>query len=97
MPRPGVIDGAALHLGPDTGSLHLAWVAGTAAVCWSAGKLCEWVPPEARVRALVSTEKPVDYLRGIDTAAILAAAVGLIGETGCGAERPALSNRIKAA
>lgn len=92
-----VIDGAVLHLGPDTGSLHLAWVAGTAAVCWSACNLREWVPPDARVRALVSAEKPVDYLRGIDTAAILAAARRLIGETGRGTERPGLRSGVKAA
>ena len=92
-----VIDGAALHLGPDTGSLHLAWLAGTAAVCWSAGNLREWVPPEARVRALVSAEEPVDYLRGIDTVAIVAAATRLIGEAGCSAKSLALRGAIQAA
>ncbi len=56
-----------------------------------------WVPPEVRVRTLVSAEKPVDYLRGIDTAAILAAVRRLIGETGRGTERPGLRGGVKAA
>ncbi len=83
-----VIGGAALHLGPDTGSLHLAWLGGTPAVCWSAGILREWVPPEARVHSLVSAEPPVDYLRGIDTAAILAAAGDLIGTKASEVQQP---------
>ncbi|MDR3416839.1 MAG: glycosyltransferase family 9 protein [Nevskia sp.] len=73
-----VIQGAAAHLGGDTGSLHLAWLAGTPAVCWSAGGLCEWVPEQATVSCLTTALPRVDYLRGIETGAVVAAARSLL-------------------
>lgn len=71
-----VIAGAALNLSGDTGSLHLAYMAGTPALAWFRAHRGEreWIPREAGYRVLVAEGGPPDALHGIDTAALLRAA-----------------------
>lgn len=77
-----VLERAALNLCGDTGSLHLALMAGTPAVAWfrqhAHGAEREWMPPGPRYRVLVSDQGSDAALGGIDNAALLAAARELI-------------------
>jgi len=72
-----VIAGAALNFSGDTGSLHVALMAGTPAVAWFRAHRGqrEWIPRSPQYRVLVS-EAPADApaLPGIDTAALIDAA-----------------------
>ena len=76
-----VIDGAALNLSGDTGSLHLAYMANTPAVAWfrSHRGEREWIPREARYRVVVAEGGGRDALHGIDTAALVRAAAQVLG------------------
>jgi len=76
-----IIEGAALHLGGDSGSLNLAVMAGTPAVAWfrELAHVVEGMPtgPKYRVLRAPDTEQK-DALRGIDSAVVLAAVAELV-------------------
>lgn len=76
-----LIEGAALHLGGDSGALHLAWLAGTPSVSWFAGQgnFRQWVPQGARHRVVLSDAPADEHLAGIDGEALIAAAQSLLG------------------
>ena len=76
-----VIAGAALNLSGDTGSLHLAYMAGTPAVAWfrtHRGER-EWIPREDRYRVVIAEGGERDALHGIDTGALAKAASEALG------------------
>ena len=77
-----VIEGAALNLSGDTGSLHLAYMAGTPAVAWFRAHRGqdEWIPREPRYRVVVAEGGARDALHGIDTAALAEAAAQVLAE-----------------
>ena len=77
-----VIQGAALHLGGDSGGLHLAYIAGTPAVIWyrEHGGRLEWTLPGNRHRLLVSDPGGAARLTGIATSEILDTAQDLLRE-----------------
>lgn len=77
-----VIEGAALHLSGDTGPMHLAWLAKVPSVSWfyAGSDHPEWRPQGARHRALFVDERPQDFLRGLETAAIVDAARAALAE-----------------
>lgn len=77
-----VIDGAALNLSGDTGSLHLAYMAGTPAVAWFRAHRGqdEWIPREPRYRVVVADGGPREALHGIDTAALVEAVAQVLEE-----------------
>ena len=77
-----VIAGAALNLSGDTGSLHLAYMAGTPAVAWFRAHRGEreWIPQERGYRVLVAEGGPRDALHGIDTQALVRAAAQALAE-----------------
>jgi ADP-heptose:LPS heptosyltransferase len=70
-----VIQGAALHLSPDTGSFHLAQLAGTPYVVWyrKHGGEREWVEPTQRNRVLYSDQGDERAMSGVDNASVLGA------------------------
>jgi ADP-heptose:LPS heptosyltransferase len=73
-----VLSAAAVHIGPDTGSLHLATLAGAPSVSWFLNheSLAAWIPRGAQHIVLVSAleqSRARDHLRGIGVAAIMAA------------------------
>jgi ADP-heptose:LPS heptosyltransferase len=66
---------ARLHLGPDTGSLHLAWLQGTPTVSWFLNheSLLAWAPRGSRHVVLVSAleqSRNADALHDISAACI---------------------------
>lgn len=71
-----VIEKSALALSGDTGSLHLAMMAGTPAVAWFRAHRGqrEWIPLAAQYRVLVADGGEGDALHGISTDALVAAA-----------------------
>jgi len=76
-----VIAGAKLHLCGDSGSLHLAFMTATPAVAWLRQhvNLKEWMPEGPQYRMLIGPDDDVETgLRGIDSAALLAAAQELL-------------------
>jgi len=76
-----VIAGAKLHLCGDSGSLHLAFMSATPAVAWLRQhvNLKEWTPEGPQYRALIGPDDGSKHeLRGIDTAALVAAASQLL-------------------
>lgn len=75
-----VIAGAALHVGPDSGGLHVARVFGTPSVSWFRDNhhLRNWLPTEAEHLALVAPNADDSGLHGIDTAALVRAADRLL-------------------
>jgi ADP-heptose:LPS heptosyltransferase len=72
-----VIEGAALHLGGDTASMHLAWLAGTPSVCWMSAFANHrtWAPRGDRHAMVYSTVPPGRYLFGVPTESIVVRAV----------------------
>lgn len=72
-----LIEGAALHLGGDTGSMHLAWLAGTPSVCWMSALASyrSWAPDGERHAMVYSQLPPGDHLLGIPTGAVVARAL----------------------
>jgi ADP-heptose:LPS heptosyltransferase len=79
-----VIEKAALALAGDTGSLHLAMMAGTPAVAWfrSHRGEKEWIPLAAQYRVFVAEGGAPDALHGISTDSLLAAARELLEARG---------------
>jgi ADP-heptose:LPS heptosyltransferase len=74
----------ALNLSGDTGSLHVAMLAGAPALAWfrqHRGQK-EWIPEGPRYRVLIAEGGADDALHGIDTDALLAAAAALLTATG---------------
>lgn len=68
-----LVKGAALHLGGDSGSMHLAWLAGTPSVSWFRhfGDFGEWVPQGPHHALVCANSERVDYLDGIDTELVI--------------------------
>jgi ADP-heptose:LPS heptosyltransferase len=75
-----LIAGADLHLSGDTGSMHLAWLAGTASVSWmsSLGNVRAWAPVGPRHRVVCSGAPSGRFLAGIATDEVVAASVELV-------------------
>jgi heptosyltransferase-2 len=76
-----LIQGAALHVCGDSGSLHVAFMTGTPAVAWFREHVNqkEWIPRGARYRVLVAPDvEPCDALHGIDNGALISAARELL-------------------
>ncbi len=63
-----LIEGADLHLGGDSGAMHLAWLAGTPSVAWfrDFGAFGEWVPQGSQYAIVRSSDQRTDQLHGID-------------------------------
>lgn len=75
--------GAVLHIGPDTGTLHLAWLCGCPTVSWflNHDSLTAWAPRGARHRVLISAveqSRMAPSLQGITASAITEAAAELM-------------------
>ena len=79
-----VMEGAALHIGPDSGGLHVARVAATPSVSWFRPNhhLKNWFPddPEQH-RAFVAPESRDDGLHGFDLRVFVDAAADLLTRT----------------
>lgn len=75
-----VVQGAALHIGPDSGGLHVARIAGTRSVSWFRPNhhVRNWLPDEVGHRALIAPESKPDGLYGIATEDLVAAARELL-------------------
>jgi ADP-heptose:LPS heptosyltransferase len=75
-----LIGGAALHLGGDTASMHLAWLAGTPSVCWMSALASHrtWAPEGERHAMVYSDVPPGDHLLGISTEAVVARSLELL-------------------
>jgi ADP-heptose:LPS heptosyltransferase len=76
-----ILQGAALHLGGDSGSLNLAVMVGTPAVAWFRELIhvVEGMPTGPNYRVLRAPDTPQrDALHGIDTNAVVAAARELL-------------------
>jgi heptosyltransferase-2 len=76
-----LIQGAALHLCGDSGSLHLAFMTGVPAVAWFREhvNMKEWIPEGAKYRSLIAPDtEQQDSLHGIDSADLLASARELL-------------------
>ncbi len=72
-----LIQGASLHLGGDTGSMHLAWLAGTPSVCWMSPESNHraWAPDGDQHALIRADAPPRDYLYGVSTGEIIAQAL----------------------
>jgi heptosyltransferase-2 len=70
-----LIESSALSLSADTGSLHLAMMAGTPTVAWIRAHKGqnEWIPAGERFRVFVAEGGEADALHGIATEALLEA------------------------
>ena len=76
-----VVQGAALHVGPDSGGLHVARVAATPSVSWFRPNhhLKNWFPDDPeRHRAFVAPESRDDGLHGFDLRVFVDAAADLL-------------------
>lgn len=73
-----IVQGSRLHLGGDSGGLHVAWMTGVPTVTWFRryDGLSDWEPVGERHRSVVG-ERTDHGISGIDTAEILAGAAGL--------------------
>ena len=71
-----IVQGAALHVGPDSGGLHVARLVGTPSVSWFRPNhhLANWLPDEPGHRAFVAPDSRPDGLHGLDLAALVDAA-----------------------
>ena len=76
-----LIQGAALHLGGDTASMHLAWLAGTPSVCWMStfASHCTWAPEGERHAMVYSDVPPGEHLLGVSTEAVVERSLELLG------------------
>jgi ADP-heptose:LPS heptosyltransferase len=75
-----LIGGAALHLGGDTASMHLAWLADTPSVCWMSAFASHrtWAPEGERHEMVYSNLPPGEHLLGVSTEAIVARSLELL-------------------
>jgi heptosyltransferase-1 len=75
-----LIKSAALHVGGDTGTIHLAWLAGTPSVSWFRHKagLVQWIPQGPQHAVVTSVLDADDYLYGIDSDAVITRARSLL-------------------
>ena len=75
-----LIEGAALHLGGDTASMHLAWLAGTPSVCWMSAFASHrtWAPEGEQHAMVYSDLPPGEHLLGIATEAVVARSLDLL-------------------
>ncbi|WP_428380613.1 glycosyltransferase family 9 protein [Nevskia ramosa] len=79
-----VMQGAVLHVGPDSGGLHVARVAGTPSVSWFRPNhhLANWFPDDPeRHLAFVAPESRDDGLYGIATETLVEATLSLLPAT----------------
>jgi ADP-heptose:LPS heptosyltransferase len=74
-----VIGASALHIGGDSGGLHVAWMTGVPTVTWFRryDGLADWRPVGDRHRSVIG-ERTADGLAGVATDDLLAAAGGLL-------------------
>lgn len=83
-----VVQGAALHVGPDSGGLHVARLADTPSVSWFRPNhhLKNWLPDDPdRHRAFVAPESRADGLHGLDLQDLIDAAAALLDPPGSSA------------
>ncbi|GAC1632679.1 MAG: hypothetical protein NVS9B10_27390 [Nevskia sp.] len=75
-----VMQGAALHVGPDSGGLHVARLAGTPSVSWFRPNhhIRNWFPDTPEHLAFVAPESREDGLYGFDLATFVRAAEALL-------------------
>lgn len=75
-----VMQGAAVHIGPDSGGLHVARLAGTPSVSWFRPNhhLRNWFPDTPGHAAFVAPESREDGLYGFDLAVFVDAASALL-------------------
>lgn len=75
-----VVQGAALHVGPDSGGLHVARLAGTPSVSWFRPNhhIRNWFPDTPEHLAFVAPESREDGLYGFDLGAFVDAAERLL-------------------
>ncbi|MDB5972565.1 MAG: lipopolysaccharide heptosyltransferase [Hydrocarboniphaga sp.] len=78
-----LIQSAALHIGGDTGTIHLAWLADTPTVSWFRKRegLVQWAPQGARHALVHSIEDEADYLYGVDNDTILTRAHAALSDS----------------
>ena len=76
-----ILQGAALHVGPDSGGLHVARLAGTPSVSWFRPNhhLRNWFPDSPGHLAFVAPESREDGLYGFELATFVDAADQLLG------------------
>lgn len=76
-----VMQGAALHVGPDSGGLHVARLVDTPSVSWFRPNhhIKNWFPDTAGQLAFVAPDAREDGLYGLETGTFVAAAVELLG------------------
>jgi ADP-heptose:LPS heptosyltransferase len=76
-----LIQKSCLHLGGDTGSLHIAWMCGTPSVIWFRhfDGLPDWRPIGERIRSFVGKQDEAG-IQGIDNEEILEAAEVLLDQ-----------------
>jgi ADP-heptose:LPS heptosyltransferase len=79
MELSALIQKSRLHLGGDTGSLHIAWMCGTPSVIWFRhfDGLTDWRPMGEHIRSFVG-EQDEAGIRGISTGDLLAAVESLL-------------------
>jgi ADP-heptose:LPS heptosyltransferase len=75
-----VVQGAALHVGPDSGGLHIARVVGTPSVSWFRPNhhIANWLPDEPGHLAFTAPESRPDGLYGLTTLQLVEAAAALL-------------------
>jgi ADP-heptose:LPS heptosyltransferase len=73
--------GARLHLGGDSGGVHLAVMANAPTVSWfrSSESVQEWMPTGGCHRALISSDSGEDAVRGITLGELVLAVTELLG------------------
>ena len=78
----GLIQQSALHLSGDTGTLHLALMAGVPTVSWfrTAEGMKAWIPAGAKHRTLLGTGAGCEGLKGLAVADVLEAVKALMGQ-----------------
>ena len=74
-----VIAASKLHLGGDSGALHLAVMAGTPTVTWFRSPSREWMPSGDVNRVILSPSHDEAYLSGIDVDLLLEASKQVVG------------------
>jgi ADP-heptose:LPS heptosyltransferase len=78
-----VVQGAVLHVGPDSGGLHVARLVGTRSVSWFRPNhhIANWLPDEAGHLAFTAPESRPDGLYGLESATLIDAAASLLPST----------------
>jgi ADP-heptose:LPS heptosyltransferase len=74
------MQGAALHLGPDSGGLHIARLVGTPSVSWFRPNhhIVNWLPDEPGHLAFTAPESRPEGLYGLQTDSLIEAAATLL-------------------